>query len=57
MNENGQAYLGDGVYLSRCPYGWVLTANGVSPDCTDKIYLEPEVALRLLKALLSELEA
>jgi len=56
MNEDGQVYLGDGVYLSRCPYDWVLTANGLPSECTDRVYLEPKVAERLVKVLLSELE-
>ena len=54
MSDEGKFYIGDGVYLSRCPYGWVLTANHHDPDtASDRIYLEPAVA----RALIDKLEA
>jgi hypothetical protein len=56
MDDKGKFYIGDGVYLSRCPYGWVITANHHLPSAaTDKVYLEPKVAQQLVERLVAEL--
>lgn len=38
------AYLGDGLYASHDGYQFVLEANGIWLQATDRVYLEPEVA-------------
>lgn len=44
---NTQAYLGDGVYASFDGYQIELTANGVGPDATDRIFLDSRVFTQL----------
>ncbi len=52
-NKMGDApnvmYLGDGVYAEADGFGVVLRANDHRDEqCTDKIYLEPEIMERLI---------
>jgi hypothetical protein len=57
-DEKGKFYIGDGVYLSRCPYGWVITANHHRPsEASDKVYLDPMVAETLRDMLTIELKS
>lgn len=39
MTTKTQAYFGDGVYAEFDGFHIVLTANGVGPEATDRIYL------------------
>lgn len=48
-------YLGDGVYIDTAERGYgevITTENGI--DVTNKIYLEPTVAIALLRYLEKE---
>lgn len=43
MTKPTRAYFGDGVYASFDGTHIVLQANGVGPQATDTIYLEPQM--------------
>lgn len=48
LNENMDAYLGDGLYVSHDSYHVVLKANSLT-EPTDTVALEPDVLLNFLR--------
>lgn len=51
-----EEYLGDGVYIMDDVGGYLITANGTPGyGATDKVFLEPDVAQRLVESLVNRL--
>jgi hypothetical protein len=50
-DNSRRAYLGDGAYYAFDGHGVWLTTSGCDAMATNKIYLEPEVIAKLLRAL------
>lgn len=49
-------YLGDGVYISKCPTGLVITTGHHDPARAENtIWLEDQVALALMRYLKNEM--
>jgi hypothetical protein len=42
-------YFGDGIYGEFDGYHVTLTANGIGAEATDRIYLEPGIAERIVE--------